>query len=126
MRERITTGSPVEDIAAYSRAIVDGEWIFVSGTMGVDRATGKLPDVFIEQARNAFAIIEDTLGKAGASLADVVHVRIFVAARDYLPDMVTVLKEKFDAVRPAQTMLIAQMPIEEAKLEVEVMVRRTV
>lgn len=124
MRQRITTGSPVEDIAAYSRAVVDGDWVFVSGTMGVDRATGKLPEVFIEQARNAFAIIEDTLAKAESKLEDVVHVRIFVADRAYLVDMVTVLKEKFDAIRPAQTMLIAQMPIEEAKLEVEVTVRR--
>lgn len=123
MRKNISSGSPMEDIAVYSRAVVQDGWIFLSGTMGVDRATGTLPEDFSEQARNSFAIIEGTLAEAGATLADVVHVRIFITERDYLRDMVMVLREKFDSVRPAQTMVLAQMPSPEAKLEIEVTAR---
>ena len=114
----------MEDVAAYCRAVIDGDFIFMSGTMGVDQTTGKLPDNFPEQADNAFKIVEETLAKANSSLEDVVHVRLFVSDRAYLRDMVIKLQEKFMDIRPAQTMIIAQMPSEEAFLEVEVTARR--
>tara|TARA_X000000950_G_scaffold243510_2_gene298678 strand:- start:1765 stop:2115 length:351 start_codon:yes stop_codon:yes gene_type:complete len=114
----------MEDVAAYCRAVIDGDFIFMSGTMGVDKETGKLPPSFPEQADNAFKIVEETLAKANSSLEDVVHVRLFVSDRAYLRDMVIKLQEKFMDIRPAQTMIIAQMPSEEAFLEVEVTARR--
>ncbi|MEI9988592.1 MAG: Rid family hydrolase [Rhizomicrobium sp.] len=107
----------------YSRAVVQDGWIFVSGTMGVDAQTGAMPDDFTAQAQNSFRIIENALEQAGASLADVAHVRIFVSDRQYLREMVIVLQQKFTNVMPAQTMLIAQMPNEAAKLEIEVIAK---
>ena len=124
MRERISSGSPLEDIAAYSRAIVDDNWLFMSGTMGIDPATGKIAESFPGQAFHAFRIIDETLAKAGFSYADVVHVRLFVADRIHLREIVLKLQEKFSDVKPAQTMIIAQMPAEEALLEVEITAKR--
>ncbi len=123
MRRLISSGSPTEKIAMYSRAVVQDGWIFVSGTMGVDAQTGAMPDDFTAQAQNSFRIIENALEQAGASLADVAHVRIFVSDRQYLREMVIVLQQKFTNVMPAQTMLIAQMPNEAAKLEIEVIAK---
>ncbi|WP_293828483.1 RidA family protein [uncultured Brevundimonas sp.] len=123
MRQTISSGSPMEEIAAYSRAVIDGGFVFVSGTVGVDPETRELPDDFTAQARNAFLIIERALDQAGASLDQTTHVRLFVSDRANLPAIVPVLQEKFGKSRPAQTMIIADLPDPKALLEVEVTVR---
>ena len=73
MRRLISTGSPFEKAAGYSRAVVDGDWCFVAGTTGYDYATMAMPDTVEQQARNALATIARALGEAGFSLADVVR-----------------------------------------------------
>lgn len=120
MRRTISSGSPMEAIAAYSRAVVHNGWVFMSGTMGVDPVTRELPEDFPAQVANAFVIIEKALAEAGSSLAQVAHVRIFVSDRSDLPAIIPFLQEKFGEVRPAQTMIIAQMPDPRAKVEIEV------
>ncbi|MEX1146744.1 MAG: RidA family protein [Sphingomonadales bacterium] len=124
MRQKISSGSPFEEKAGYSRAVVDGDWIYVSGTVGVDPDTKQLPDSALDQAYNIFRIIEDTLGQAGATLEDVVRNRVFVTDMAHLGDVVQVLGEKFGAIRPANTTLICQIPVPGAKVEIEVTARR--
>ena len=81
MRRLISSGSPFEAAAGYSRAVIDGDWVFVAGTTGFDYAQMTIAEDPAEQARQAFRNIEKALAEAGASLADVVRVRY------YLPDL---------------------------------------
>lgn len=122
-RKLISSGSPFEELAGYSRAVVDGDLITVSGTVGPDPRTGEMPASAEEQARNSFAVIEATLQQAGSSLDDVIHCRVFITAMDYVQDVVRVLKEKFEQVRPANTTVICQLPAPGAKVEIEVLAR---
>lgn len=123
-RRLISSGSRIEALARYSRAVVDGEWVFVSGTIGQDATSGALPESVEEQARNCFRIIEAALAEAGAALTDVVRCRVFVTQRDYVNDVIRVLAEKFDDIRPANTTVICDLPAAEAKVEIEVTARR--
>lgn len=124
MRERISSGSPFEELAGYSRAVVDGDWVHVSGTVGMDPETKTLPPGALEQAENIFRIIEDTLARAGASLEDVVRNRVFITDAAHLDDVVKVLGKKFGSIRPANTTLICQIPVPGAKVEIEVTAHR--
>jgi len=78
MRRLISSGSPFEAEAGYSRAVVDGEWIFVAGTTGFDYAAMTIAEDPCEQTRQAFRNIEKALSEAGAGLPDVVRVRYYV------------------------------------------------
>ena len=78
MRQLISSGSPFEAEAGYSRAVVDGEWIFVAGTTGFDYAAMTIADDPAEQARQTFRNITAALAEAGAGLADIVRVRYYV------------------------------------------------
>jgi enamine deaminase RidA (YjgF/YER057c/UK114 family) len=80
-RRLISTGSPFEKQAGYSRAVVDGDWVFVSGTTGYDYATMTMPADPGTQARNALATIARALEEAGCSMADVVRARYYVTER---------------------------------------------
>lgn len=122
-RRLISSGSKFEELARYSRAVVDGEWVFVSGTIGTEPGSSDLPPSAEAQARNAFRIIEQALADAGASLDDVVQCRVYVTEREYVPEIVKVLAEKFDRVRPANTTTICQLPPPAAKVEIEVTAR---
>ena len=81
MRRLISSGSPFEAQAGFSRAVVDGEWIFVAGTTGFDYAQMTIAEDPAEQARQALRNIERALAEAGAKLADVVRVRRSLSAR---------------------------------------------
>ncbi len=123
-RRLISSGSRIEALARYSRAVVDGEWVFVSGTIGQDATSGALPESVGEQARNCFRIIEAALAEAGAAFTDVVRCRVFVTQRDYVNDVIRVLAEKFENIRPANTTVICDLPVADAKVEIEVTARR--
>src|SRR5205085_6590484 len=101
MRRLISSGSPFEAAAGYSRAVVDGEWIFVAGTTGFDYAAMTIDEDPAEQARQALRNIAAALAEAGASLADVVRVTYFVPNVEYWPHIVPVLGEAFGTIRPA-------------------------
>jgi len=124
MRQLISSRTAFEQAAAYSRAVVIDGWVFVSGTMGSDPETGALPPDFAAQCRNAFAIIEKALAEAGATLADTVQVRVFLADRADIGALVPILKEKFTDIMPANTTLIAAMPAEAARIEIELIARK--
>ena len=120
MRTLISTGSPFEKTAGYSRAVVDDGWCFVSGTTGYDYATMTMPETVEEQARNCLATIGRTLAEAGFGFADVVRARYHVTERAYVPRVFPILGEAFGDVRPAATMTICQLIDTEMKIEIEV------
>jgi enamine deaminase RidA (YjgF/YER057c/UK114 family) len=82
-----------------------------------------MPDSVEEQARNSFATIESALRQAGASLDDVMRCGVYVTAVDHVQDVMRVLAEKFDRIRPANTTIVCQLPVPGAKVEIEVLAR---
>lgn len=124
MRRKISTGSRFEELAGYSRAVVDGDWVFISGTVGVDPATGKMPESASDQTRLIFDIIENVLADAQFSLEDVVTARIYLTDAAILNDVIAVVGEKFRTIRPTNTTIICQLPVPGAKLEIEVTARK--
>lgn len=124
MRQLISSGSSFEAEAGYSRAVVDGEWIFVAGTTGFDYGQMTIADDPAAQARQAFRNIETALAEAGAVLADVVRVKYYVPEPADWPTIVPVLGEVFAAIRPAATALICGLVDPRMKIEIEVTARR--
>jgi 2-iminobutanoate/2-iminopropanoate deaminase len=126
MRRLISSGSPFEAASGYSRAVLDGEWVFVAGTTGFDyRAMTISPDP-VAQARQAFANIGAALTEAGASLADVVRVRYYLPDLADWPLITPVLGEVFGEIRPAATALVCGLVDPRMKIEIEVTARRRV
>ncbi len=119
-RRRISSGSPYEEKAAYSRVVVDGPWCFVAGTTGFDSDTGAYPDAAADQARNAIVTITAALAEAEFSLPDVVRARYYVVNRDDVPAIMAVLSEAFAETRPAATMVICELIEPAMKVEIEV------
>jgi enamine deaminase RidA (YjgF/YER057c/UK114 family) len=124
MRQLISSGSPFEAAAGYSRAVVEGEWVFVAGTTGFDYAKMTISDDPVEQARQALRNIEAALAKAGASLGDIVRVRYYLPELADWPRIVPVLGEAFAEIRPAATALISGLVDPRMKIEIEVTARR--
>jgi enamine deaminase RidA (YjgF/YER057c/UK114 family) len=124
VRRLISSGSPFEAAAGYSRAVVDGDWIFVAGTTGFDYAQMTIVDDPAEQARQAFRNIEKALAEAGARLGDVVQVKYYVPDAADWPAIVPVLGEIFGSIRPAATALICGLVDPRMKVEIEVTARR--
>lgn len=122
--KRIFSRSAIEQKARYARAVVSGDWIIVSGTMGQDPETGEMPESFEQQARNSFTVIEQALAEAGASLDDVVRCGVFISRRTDVPELVAILAEKFEDIRPANTTVICEFPAPDALVEVEVMAHK--
>lgn len=123
-RRLISTGSPFETTFGYSRAVVDGDLVFVSGTTGYDYATMILPEDPAEQARNIFGTLETVLAEAGSSLAQVVRAQYFVTDRAYCEPLLAVCGEVFGQIRPAAGIyVVAGLLKLEMKLEIEVTAR---
>ena len=123
-RQLITSGSTFEAQAAYSRAVVDGDWVFVSGTTGFDYATMTLAEGVVAQAEQCFANIAAALLQAGASLADVVRVTYLLPNVTDFEACWPVLRKHFGAVRPAATMLSAALIDPRILIEIEVTARK--
>ena len=123
MRRLISSGSPFEAAGGYSRAVVDGEWIFVAGTTGFDYAAMTIADP-AEQARQALRNIAAALVEAGAGLAEVVRVKYYLPNIEDWPRIVPVLGEAFGTIRPAATALICGLVDPRMKIEIEVTARR--
>lgn len=119
-RRLISTGSPFEKTAGYSRAVVDGDWCFVAGTTGYDYAVMTMPESVEEQARNAMATITKALSDAGFALADVVRSHYYVTDRAYVHRVYPILGEHFGSIRPAATMIVCDLAEPEMKIEIEV------
>jgi enamine deaminase RidA (YjgF/YER057c/UK114 family) len=125
-RRYISTDSKWEALAGYSRAVVDGRDIFVSGTVGFDRATGELADGAVAQAEAAIDTIEWALGEAGATLRDIVRVRVFIPERADVEAITRVVARRIGSARAANTTICAPLPVENARVEIEVTARREV
>jgi enamine deaminase RidA (YjgF/YER057c/UK114 family) len=123
-RRLISSGSRFEEEIGYSRAVVDGDWIHVSGTTGFDYATMAIAADVVPQCEQALANIEAALAEAGGSLADVVRVRYLLPdAADFEPCW-PLLRRAFGAVRPAATMQVCGLIDPRARIEIEVTARR--
>ena len=124
MRRLISSGSSFEADIGYSRAVVDGDWIFVSGTTGFDYNTMTISADVQEQAEQTMKNIAQALAEAESSLAEVVRVRyILPNAADFEPCW-PVLRRHFGEVRPAATMIAAGLADPRMKIEIEVTARR--
>jgi enamine deaminase RidA (YjgF/YER057c/UK114 family) len=124
MRQLISSGSPFEAAGGYSRAVADGEWVFVAGTTGFYYAAMTIVEDPAEQTRQALRNIEAALAEAGASLTDVVRVRYYVPDAADWPRIMPVLGEAFAAIRPAATAIICGLVDQRMKIEIEVTARR--
>jgi enamine deaminase RidA (YjgF/YER057c/UK114 family) len=123
MRRLISSGSSFEAEIGYSRAVVDGDWVFVSGTTGVDYDTMKLADGVVAQAEQALANIEKALLEAGGGLGDVVRVRYILPDRADFEACWPALRRAFGECRPAATMIEAGLLDPAMKIEIEVTAR---
>ena len=120
MRRLIGSGSTFEAEIGYSRAVVDGDWCFVSGTTGYDYAAMVMPESVEQQARNALATIRKALEEAGFSMRDVVRARYHVTDAAFADPVFEVVGAVFRDIRPAATMTVCQLIRPEMKVEIEV------
>ncbi len=120
MRQLISSGSPFEEAAGYSRAVVQGDWCFVAGTTGYDYETMVMPERVEDQTRNAMATIEKTLQEAGFSLSDVVRAQYYIIDASDAGRVFPVLGEILGDIRPAATMLVSGLIRPEMRIEIEV------
>jgi len=124
VRSLISSGSPLERDIGYSRAVVDGEWIFVSGTTGFDYQTMTISSDVVEQAERCFRNIEWALREAGSSFAEVVRVHYILPHVEDFPPCWPVLRKYFADVRPAATIISAGLADPRMKIEIEVTARK--
>lgn len=123
-RHLISSGSPFEREIGYSRALVDGDWVFVSGTTGFDYDTMTISSNVVEQARQCFINIQKALAHAECTLEDVVRVRYILANREDFEPCWPVLREFLGEVRPAATMFAAGLSDPKMLIEIEVTARK--
>lgn len=119
-RKLISTGSPFEATMGYSRALVQGDWCFVSGVTGYDYSTMEMPKNVDAQARNCFATIAKVLSEAGFEMADIARVQYTVVNAELVDALVPALGETLGEIRPAATMIIAGLIKPEMLIEIEV------
>jgi enamine deaminase RidA (YjgF/YER057c/UK114 family) len=124
-RKLISSGSTFEEQIGYSRAVVDGEWVFVSGTTGFDYPTMTISPDLVEQATQCLRNIEAALAEAGATIGDVVRVRYLLPDRTEFEPCWPVLRHYFGDVRPAATMLQCGLSDPRMRIEIEVTARRS-
>ena len=116
---RIYSGAPFEAMAGYARAVVDPPYVFVSGTTGFDPETLQFPEDVEAQCENCFATIARALAEAGASLNDLVRIRVFVASRAEFERIKPIIKRHCDAARPANTTVLAELVEPYMRVEIE-------
>ncbi|MES1190048.1 MAG: RidA family protein [Steroidobacter sp.] len=123
-RHLISSGSTFERDIGYSRAVVDGEWIFVSGTTGFNYQTMTIADDIVEQTEQCLQNIIAALTQANASLGDVVRVTYVLPKADEFPLCWPVLRKYFGDIRPAAMMISAGLADTRMKIEIEVTARK--
>jgi enamine deaminase RidA (YjgF/YER057c/UK114 family) len=123
-RTLITTDSPFERQAGYSRAVVDGEWVFVAGTTGFDYVRQTIDEDAAEQTRQALRNIEQVLAQADARPADIVRARYMISDAALWPIVAPVLGDWFADIRPAATCIVCGLVDPRMKVEIEVTARR--
>lgn len=122
-RRLISSGSTFEAEIGYSRAVVDGNWVFVSGTTGFDYRTMTIPEGLSEQTEQCLRNIQAALSEAGATLADVVRVNYVLPKAEEFRECWPVLRRYFGEIRPAAMMISAGLADPRMRIEIEVTAR---
>jgi enamine deaminase RidA (YjgF/YER057c/UK114 family) len=123
-RQLISSGSQFEHDIGYSRAVVDGEWVFVSGTTGFDYATMTISDSLLAQTEQCLENIQSALQQAGAEFADVVRVIYVLPDGARFPECWPILRKYLGAVRPAAMMISAGLSDPRMQIEIQVTARK--
>jgi enamine deaminase RidA (YjgF/YER057c/UK114 family) len=123
-RQLISSGSQFEQDIGYSRAVVDGDWVFVSGTTGFNYATMTISDNLLEQTEQCLKNIQSALRQAGAELADIVRVTYLVPNAVRFPECWPILRKYLGTIRPAATMISAGLADPRMQIEIEVTARK--
>ena len=123
-RQLISSGSTFEQEIGYSRAVVDGDWVFVSGTTGFDYTTMSISDSLLAETEQCLENIVSALRQAGSSLEDVVRVTYVLPNGADFPQCWPVLRKYLGAVRPAAMMISAGLADPRIKIEIEVTARK--
>ena len=124
-RTLISSGSSFEAQIGYSRAVVAGDWVFVSGTTGFDYSNMTISDDLIEQTEQCLKNIESALQQAGSSMADVVRVTYALPDASQFESCWPVLRKYFGDVRPAAMMISAGLADPRMLIEIEVTALKT-
>ena len=124
-RQLISSSSSFESDIGYSRAVVDGDWVFVSGTTGFDYATMTIADGLLEQTEQCLKNIDAALRQAGSGLHDVVRVTYVVPNGAEFPQCWPVLRKYFGEIRPAAMMISAGLADPRMRIEIEVTARNS-
>ena len=119
-RRRISQGSDFERLVGYSRAVVDGRWVFVAGTTGFDYSDMTISDDIVEQVDQTLRNVDDALTRAGASAADVVRVRYMLPDADDFEACWPSLRRYFGEALPAATMTVVGLADQRMRIEIEV------
>src|SRR5664279_2682305 len=122
-RRLVSSGSRLESDIGYSRAVVDNEWAFVSGTTGYDYSTMTISDDVVVQCEQTMRNIESALTQAGASMADIVRIHYIPPNRDDFESCCPILKKYLGSVRPAATLSQAGLADPKMLIEIEVIAR---
>ncbi|MFJ7077780.1 RidA family protein [Streptomyces sp. NPDC098781] len=124
-RRAILSGSSFEEQIGYARAVVDGDWVHVSGTTGFDYSAMTISEDVVEQAEQCLRNVGAALAEAGCSFGDVVRVRYLLPEREDFQPCWPVLRRDFGEVRPAATMMVVCGPADPCmKIEIEAYARR--
>lgn len=123
-RQLISSGSTFEQEIGYSRAVVDGDWVFVSGTTGFDYTTMTIAEGVVQQTEQCLKNIQAALAQAGSSLRDVVRVTYVLPKGDEFPLCWPVLRQYFGEIRPAAMMISAGLADPRMRIEIEVTARK--
>ena len=116
----ISAGSKFEQDIGYSRAVVDGEWVLVSGTTGFNYATMTIEDDVVAQCEQTLKNIEAALKTAGASFKDVVRVHYLITKAEDFERCWPVVGKAFGTVRPAIVVMVVGLTDPRMKIEIEV------
>ncbi len=123
-RQLISSGSTFEQEVGYSRAVVDGDWIFMSGTTGFNYETMTISDDLSDQTEQCLQNIQSALEQANASLSDVVRVMYILPKAGQFPECWPILRKYFGDIRPAATMISAGLADPRMKIEIQVTARK--
>ena len=125
-RRLISSGSTFEAEIGYSRAVVDGEWVFVSGTTGFNYSNMTIPDGIVAQTEQCMRNIDQALQQSGSRLEDIVRVMYIVPVASEFAQCWPVLRRYFGEIRPAATMISAGLADDRMKIEIQVTARNAI
>lgn len=123
-RKRIGSGSSFENDVAYSRAVVDGDWIFVSGTTGFNYQDMTISEDIVSQTEQCLKNIQDALRQAGSRMEDIVRILYIVPNAQEFEKCWPVLRRYFEEIRPAATMISAGLQDPLMKIEIQVTAKK--